>query len=93
MDPSCTLDYCDLVGVLPVAVVLFRQNFLQPFCVLFCKPLVYRLRVVADEELLAATVAPEDSHLLEAYGFLAATLFYCYCTHVLILDCWQFFGS
>jgi Clp amino terminal domain, pathogenicity island component len=46
---------------------------------------------VADEELLAASVTPEYSHLLEAHRFLAATLFYCYCTHVLILDCWQFF--
>jgi hypothetical protein len=27
----------------------------------------------------------------QAYGCLAATFFYCYCTHVLILDCWQFF--
>jgi hypothetical protein len=47
--------------------------------------------VVADEELLAASVTPEYSHLLEAHRFLAATLFYCYRTHVLILDCWQFF--
>jgi transposase-like protein len=44
------------------------------------------LWVVADEELLAATVTPECSHLLEAYRFLAATLFYCYRPHVLILD-------
>jgi hypothetical protein len=41
---------------------------------------------VADEELLAATVTPERSHLLEACCFLAATLFYRHCLHVLILD-------
>ena len=76
----------DSVGVLPVALVLFRQNFFKPLCLLFCNPLIYRLWVVADEELLAATVTPECSHLLEAYRFLAATLFYCYRPHVLILE-------
>jgi hypothetical protein len=72
--------------VLPVALVLFRQNFFKPLCLLFCNPLIYRLWVVADEELLAATVTPECSHFLEAYRFLAATLFYRYRPHVLILD-------
>jgi hypothetical protein len=72
--------------MLLVALVLFRQNFLQPLGLLFCDPLVYPLWVVADEELLTATVTPERSHLLEAYCFLAATLFYRHCLHILILD-------
>jgi hypothetical protein len=41
---------------------------------------------VADEELLAATVTSERSHLLEAYRCLTATLFYRYRPHPLILD-------
>jgi hypothetical protein len=44
------------------------------------------LWVVSDEEFLTATITPECSHLLEASRFLAATLFYCYRTHVAILD-------
>ena len=76
----------DSVGMLLVALVLFRQDFFQPLCLLFCDPLIYRFWVVADEEFLPATVTPERSHLLEAYGFLAATLFYRHCLHVLILD-------
>src|SRR6267143_5576778 len=72
--------------MLLVALVLFRQDLFQPLCLLFCDPLIYRFWVVADEELLAAAVTPERSHLLEAYGFLAATLFYRHCLHVLILD-------
>jgi hypothetical protein len=39
---------------------------------------------VSDEEFLTATIAPECSHLLEASRLLAATLFDCYRTHVLI---------
>ena len=72
--------------MLLVALVLFRQDFFQPLCLLFCKPLIHRFRVVADEELLAATVTPERSHLLKAGCSLAATLFYRHCLHVLILD-------
>jgi hypothetical protein len=36
-------------------------------------------------KLLAATVTPERSHLLQPRRFLGATLFYCYRLHVLIL--------
>jgi len=72
--------------MLLIALVLFRQNFFQPLCLLFCNPFIYGLWVVADEELLAATVTPERSHLLETHGFLAATLFYRHRPHVLILD-------
>jgi len=76
----------DSVGVLFIALVLFRQDFFQPLCLLFCNPLIYRLWVVADEELFAATVTPECSHLLEADCFLAATFFDRYRPHILILD-------
>jgi len=72
--------------VLLVALVLFRQNFLKPLCLLFCQALIGKLWALADEELLAATVTPESPHLLEPYGFLAAPLFYSYRSHVLILD-------
>jgi len=72
--------------VLLIALVLFRQDFFQPLCLLFCNPLICGLWVVSDEELLPATVTPERSHFLEAYCFLAATLFYRHCLHVLILD-------
>jgi hypothetical protein len=41
---------------------------------------------VADEELVAATIAPERSHLLETCYFLGTTLFYRHRPHVLILD-------
>ena len=73
----------DSVGVLPVALVFFRQDSFKPLCLLFSNPHVRRFWVVADEELFAATVTPECSHLLEAYRFLATTLFYCYRPHVL----------
>ena len=75
----------DSVGVLPVALVLFRQDFFEPPCLLFGNPLIHGLRLVADDELLAAAVAPECSHLLEPCGFLAAALLYCYRSHILIL--------
>ena len=73
----------DSVGVVPVALVFFRQDSFKPLCLLFSNPHVRRFWVVADEELFAATVTPECSHLLEAYRFLATTLFYCYRPHVL----------
>jgi len=72
--------------VLLIALVLVRQNLFQPLRLLFCNPLIYRFWVVTDKELLAATVTPKRSHLLEAYRFLAATLFYRYRPHLLILD-------
>ena len=72
--------------MLLLALVLFRQSFFQPVRLLLCSPLVYRLWIVADEELLAATVTPERSHLLEACCCLAATLFYRHRPHILILD-------
>ena len=72
--------------MLLIALVLFRQNFFQPLGLLFCDRLIYPVWVVADEELLTATVTPERSHLVEACCFLAASLFYRHCLHVLILD-------
>jgi hypothetical protein len=71
--------------VLPFALVLFRQDFFEPPCLLFGNPLIHGLRRVADDELLAAAVAPESSHLLEACSFLSAALFHCYRPHVPIL--------
>jgi hypothetical protein len=76
----------DSVGVLFVALVLFRQNFLKPLCLLFCQALIDKLWALADEELLAATVTPERPHLLDSYSFLSAPFFYSYRPHVLILD-------
>jgi len=72
--------------MLLVALVFFGQYFFKPFCLLFRTLLVYRFWMMADEELLAATVTPEGSHLLKAYGSFAATLFYGDGLHVLILD-------
>ena len=66
----------DSVGVLLITLVLFRQDFFKPLCLLFRNPIVYRFWVVADEELLAAMVTPQDSHLLKADRFLAATFSY-----------------
>ena len=74
----------DSVGVLLITLVLFRQNFFKPLGLLFRDPLVYRFWVVADEELLAAMVTPQDSHLLKADRFLAATFSYRNCSHGLI---------
>jgi hypothetical protein len=75
----------DSVGVLPVALVLFRQDFFEPPCLLLGNLLIRGLRIVADDELLAAAVAPERSHLLEPNRFLSAALFNCYRPHVAIL--------
>ena len=83
--PSNLVGQHDSVGVLLITLVLVRQNFFKPLCLPFCNPHIYRLRVVAYEELLAATVTPERSHLLEAYCFFAATLSYRFRPHVLIL--------
>src|ERR1700732_1999312 len=55
----------DPVGMLLIALVLFRQNFFQPLGLLFCDPLIYRVWAVANEEFLPATVTPERSHFLE----------------------------
>jgi hypothetical protein len=71
--------------VLPVALVLFRENLLKPLSLLLGNPLIRRLRIVTDDELLAAAVAPERSHLLEACSFLSAALLHCYRPHVPIL--------
>jgi hypothetical protein len=76
----------DSVCVLSIALVLFCKHPFQPLCLFFGNPFIYRLWVMPDEELLAATVAPERSHLLEACCFLVATLFYRYRPHLLILD-------
>ena len=71
--------------MLPVALVLFCQDFFEPPCLLFGNPLIHGLWRVADDELLAAAVAPERSHLLEACSFLSAALFHCYRPHGPIL--------
>jgi len=65
--------------------VLFRQNFLKPFCLLFRNSLVYRFWLVADKELLPAMVTPERSHVMKARRFLEAGFFYRDRPHVLIL--------
>jgi hypothetical protein len=45
--------------------------------------------MVPYEELLAATVTAERTHLLETCGFLSAlTLLYCHCSH--LLNCSEF---
>jgi hypothetical protein len=38
----------DLVGVLPVALVFFRQDFFEPTCLLFGNPLIHRLPLVSQ---------------------------------------------
>jgi hypothetical protein len=68
----------DSVRVFPIALVLVRQNFFKPLCLPFCNLPVCRLWLVANDELLAATIAPDCSHLLEGYRFLTATFFDCY---------------
>ena len=68
--------------------MLVRQYFFKPLCLLFSNSLVRQVWVVADDELFAAAVAPEYSHLLEACRLLWAVLFYCHRLHVLILDGW-----
>ncbi len=73
------------VGVLAVALVLFRQNLLKPLCLLLGNPLICGLRIVADDELLAAAVAPKRSHVLEANRFFPAAFFHCHCPHAPIL--------
>jgi hypothetical protein len=85
MPKSLSVRQFDSVGVLPFALVLFRQDFFEPPCLLFGKPLIHGLRRVADDELLAAAVAPERSHLLEACSFLSAALFHRYRPHFPIL--------
>ncbi len=76
----------DSVGVLLVALMLFRQYFFKPYCLLFRNPLVHRFWMMADDEFLAASVTPEYSHFLKAYGLFAATFFYSYSLHTPILD-------
>ena len=55
---------------------LFQATF-KPRCLLFCGRLIYGLWLLAEHELLAATLTPERSHLLEPCRILGATLFYC----------------
>jgi hypothetical protein len=43
--------------MLPVALMLFRQNSFKPLCLLFCGMLIHALWRVADDELLAATLS------------------------------------
>jgi hypothetical protein len=42
-----------------------------PTCLLFCGTLVYRVWVMSNDELLAAAVTPESSHLSEPCSFLS----------------------
>src|SRR5580704_3301037 len=76
----------DSVRMLFIASVIFRQHFFQPLRLFCCNRVICRFWVVTYEELLAATVTSERSHLLGTYGFLAAALFYCHRPHFLILD-------
>jgi len=71
--------------MLLVALVIVRQDFFKPLCLLLGNPLIRGLRILSDNELLAAAVAPERPHLLEANRFLSAALFHCHRPHVPIL--------
>jgi hypothetical protein len=76
----------DSVGMFPVTLVLVSQDLFEPLCLLFCCPHIYGLGVVANEELLAATLAAQCSHLLEPDGFFPAAFSDCHRSHGLILD-------
>jgi len=65
---------------------VLRPILFQAILLAFPQLLVHRFWMMADEELLAATVAPKGSHLLKADGSFTATLFYGHGLHVLILD-------
>jgi len=72
------------VGVLLVALVLFRKNLFEPMRLFLSEPLIYEGRMVIDEELLAATLTPKRSHFPEAHClFSTLTLLYCHCPHLL----------
>jgi hypothetical protein len=74
----------DSVGVFLIALVLFGKNFFEPLCLLFCNPFIHRRRMMAYEELLAATVTPKDAHFLEISSFLSAlSLLYRHRPHLL----------
>jgi hypothetical protein len=72
----------DSVWVFHISLVLFGKNPFQPLCLFFCNPLIYPCGIVADEELFAAKITPESSHLLETCCLLSATLLYRYRYHL-----------
>src|SRR6266853_4432186 len=80
----------DSVGMFLVALVLFGKNLFQPLCLLFCNPFIDRRGIVAYEEIFAANLTPEGSHLQETYSLLAATLLYSHCLHLSLPVCLSF---
>src|ERR1700730_4394529 len=72
----------DSVGMFLIALMLFGKDLFQPLCLPFCRPLIRRPGTMTYEELLAAAVTPEGSHLLETYCVLSATLLDRHCPHL-----------
>jgi hypothetical protein len=62
------------VGVLLVTLVLLGKNLFQSLHLLFCNPSIHRSGIVADKKLLATSVTPEGSHLLETGCLFSAAL-------------------
>jgi hypothetical protein len=71
--------------VLFVAFVLFGKDPFKPTRLFLSDPSIRGRRMVSDEKLLAATIAPECAHFVKARGrFLSGlTLLYCHCLHLL----------
>jgi hypothetical protein len=72
----------DSVRVFLIALVLVSQDLFESLCSLFRNPPIQRRGMMAYEKLLPATVTPEDSHLLETYCLLSATLLYRHRLHL-----------
>jgi hypothetical protein len=66
----------DSVWVFLISLVLFGKNLFQPLCLFLCNPRIHPCGIVAYEELFAAKITPESSHLLETCCLLSATLLY-----------------
>src|SRR5438309_2143045 len=60
----------DSVGVLFIAVMFFGKDLFEPVCLFFSDPFVHELGLMTDDELLAASLTPDGTHLLEASRFL-----------------------
>src|ERR1700693_5436481 len=73
------------VGGFLVALVLFCKDLFELLGLVFCNQPVHRSGIVAYEEIFAATVAPEGSHLLETGDFLTAALLYSHRSHLSLL--------
>jgi hypothetical protein len=72
----------DSVWVFLISLVLFGKNLFQPLCLFLCNPLIHPCGIVAYEELFAAKITPESSHLLETCCLLSASLLYRYRYHL-----------